>query len=269
MKSHHTMMISTVALLLSFALSVPIAQAQLPPPGKTVIMKKGGPGPQVGQAEWKNGMTVRVNKKDNTSVLGTVVYDAGDYLLLRLKPGASPITITAKEIDPVKSIQRIKFVNFQDEQLADEPEIHKVTMDNGVKSVKYFAPTLSAGEKSTLADLEIAENASLRVEYMLAQAIQALREETLSAKRRNQMMGTELYWLSAGVRVYPTYGYYAYPVYGTGYAASAPRMAETVLTKEITLGNQLAKLRRELAQMQRSHGLYEDGRLVAVLADKK
>jgi hypothetical protein len=277
MKLLHTWSLGILAV---FAFTLSSAQA-LPPVGKVVSVKPKIKQPAADEV-LKHGMRLVINLTDKTSVSGTVVWadNSADYLLLRTAPGAAPKKILGKNI---ADITRIRLTSDSGDALPDEPEIHQVSVTNGSqKTVRYFAPALSPAERAKLTDMEAAENETARVENVLALTIQALREEvrvareqTIALDRQNSLLRTQLYWLSGGPYYggyYPApYGGY-YPIASNGYTGatggSAPstRLLETAMTKEIALTKELAKLQRNNGQLQ-SAGLFEDGRLVAVLVE--
>jgi hypothetical protein len=277
MKLFHRLSLSVLAVL---AITFSSAQA-LPPISKVVKVNPKIKQPAADES-LKHGMKVTLNLTDKTSVSGTVVYadNSADYLLLRTTPGALPKKILGKNI---ADITRIRLTSDSGSTKADEPEIHEVTIINGTrKSVRYFAPALSAQERAKLTELENTDNEIARIEDVLRLTNQALkdevraaREQTIAMERQNALLRTQLYWLSAGPYYggyyptpyggyYPTFGPYT-PVGSSGPAVST-RLLETALTKETTLTSQLAKLRQSQSQLQ-SAGLYEDGRLVAVAVE--
>lgn len=270
MKLFRASVLGLLGIALALGLTLSKAQA-LPPVGKVVKVKET---PAATGEKLSHGMRLVLTMNDKTSVSGTVVWadDEADYLLLRVKPGTPPRKILGKNI---ADVVRIRLTSDSGNVLPDDPEIHTVTMENGARTVKYFAPTLSPGEKARLADLEMAENETAQTEYMMSLALQTMREETQTARersisraKRNEWMNVDLYWYASGPYYYARFLNYGYPGYGSGYSAPASTVTETVLTKDITLANKLAKLRRDLAQMQ-NQGLYDNGRLVAVLTESQ
>jgi hypothetical protein len=271
----------SIGILGALAGTLSPAQA-LPPIGKVVNEKPKIKQPAADEA-LKHGMKLVINLTDKTSVRGTLVWadNSADYLLIRTAPGAAPKKILGTNI---ADITRIRLTSDSGSVIADEPEIHQVTVINGSqKSVRYFAAALSPRERAKLAEMESADDETARVENMLRLAIQALKEEvraareqTIAQERQNSLLLTQLYWLSGGPYYggyYPSGGFYpnSYFGYNAGNGNSAPpstSLLETALTKQIALTKELAKLQRNQAQLQ-SAGLYEDGRLVAVSLDSK
>jgi hypothetical protein len=272
----------TLSLGIFAALASTLSAQALPPIAKTVKVDPKIKQP-AGDEVLKHGMKLVINLTDKSSVRGTVVWadSSADYVLLRTTPGAAPKKILGKNI---ADITRIRLTGDDGKARPDEPEIHEVTVINGTqKTVRYFAPTLSPQERSKLEDMESASNETARVESLLSMTNQALRaelqaarEQNVAQQRQNALLASQLYWLSGGPYYggyYPApYGGY-YPGYsgynlGAGGGGSAPsgKLMETVLTKEIALTKELAKLQRNQTQVQGA-GLYEDGRLVAVTVE--
>jgi hypothetical protein len=273
MKLFRITVLGLASIALALGLTLSSAQA-LPPVGKVVKVK-----PETkkatGEEKLSHGMKLVITMNDKSTVRGTVVWadEDADYLLLRVKPGTAPRKILGKNI---ADVTRIRLTSDSGTVLPDEPEIHAVTMDNGARTVKYFAPTLSPAEKAKLADLETAQNETAQTEYVMSLAMQTMREEartarekTIAQAKNNEFMNVDLYWFAAGPYYYARYYGYGYPAYGvsTTYSNSSPTLTETVLTKDLPLVGKLAKQRRDLAQMQ-NQVLFDDrGQLVAVLTE--
>lgn len=305
MTSFHPVLKSSLAVLVALGWACPswtgLAQAQgLPKLGKPIEVKAAV---DDDTPPYVPGMRLQVVRKDDQKLRGTLVwYDQNKgYLLLREKPGAAPRAIQGKDIGKINPIDvpskdqgGIRFAKFGDSRIGYVPEIHRVSIINGnLQKVKYIAPTLSTGEQSRLQDLEIAENEMARAEHMMTYAMQSLRDELQAIKenlqyqnQRNQLMTQYLMYA-----MYPTVGYYN-PIYGFGYyfgngysgyypgyasalgqlgyysgTPNAGKVFETLLTKEVTLGNHLAKSQRTLAQAQ-TFARYEGERLVAIMTDE-
>lgn len=276
------------AVLAAFALAT--TAWGLPPIGKEIKLDPTIKGAAAGEETLKHGMNLIVNLKDKGRVRGTLVWadESAGYLLIRPRPGAAPRKILDKDIE---GIDRIRLTNSAGDVTPDQPEIHQASVINGSMSkVQYFAPTISSAERNRLVDLEIAQNEMSRAEYMMAQVTQSLRNEieAMKADLTYQDMRNKLITQYAMYAMYPSAGYYNPIWFGTGFGFGNPwfyhgygasvgqlgnyqgtnagKVFETLLTREVTLGNHLANARRTLAQAQR-YGLYQGDRLVAVVVD--
>ncbi len=274
MKCYQILSKSLLAASVALGLSVAAAQA-LPPVSKVIKVDPNIKG-TTAEAALKHGMKVVVKLKDKSRVLGTVVWadQANDYMLIRTKPGAAPTKIRGKDVDDV---ERIRLTSASGNFVPDQPEIHQVALFNGsLKTVRYFAPTLSPGERTELAELETAENQAERLQYMMGQTLDTLRgevqmsrERQMAAAAQSQIITTQMSWGASFIPYYsmPLSGYY--PLYygpaGIG-GQSPPTIVslDALMNKEKSLESEMAKVRRNLS-LTRSHGLYEGDELVAVL----
>jgi hypothetical protein len=275
---------STLAVLATFGLTVASGRA-LPPISKEIKLD-----PKIKTTAdanaVKHGMRVAVTLKDKKRVTGTVVWadPADDSLLIRERPGAVPRKIDGKNI---AAIDRIRLTSASGTVMRDESEIFQVEEINGsLRTVKYFAPDLSPGEKSQLAETEIAENEAARMQYMQAQLRDAMQDQMQTLKhqaslvaRQDEIMGiyaTELSWLSSFSPFLSTPGLGGarggflpqgspaaiLTTGGTG-GTSTVAALDSLIAKQTALEGTIAKARRNLT-LARSRGLYEGGELVAV-----
>lgn len=287
----HSLFRNTIAVGAALAFWLTAAHA-LPPVGKEIKLD-----PKIkataDQNQIKHGMRVVVTLKDKSRVLGTVVWadPADDSLLVRERPGATPRKLQGKDID---GVDRIRLTSASGAALPDEPEIFQISEINGsLRTVRYFAPTLSQGERSQLSDLESAENQAARNQYLLSQLLSTIKQEVemlrdqraMLAQQRDMMAtyATQMAWLTSFSPYLPTEeagglspGFFSqgflYPGYFAPYSGSGPgnrgdagtaAAIDSMIAKQSTVEANLANANRALA-VARSHGLYDGGDLVAV-----
>jgi hypothetical protein len=253
----------------------------LPPLGKEIVVK-----PVKAESTYQIGMRLQVTLKGKEQpITGTLVWldRDQDYLLIREQSGATPRKIPGDSIERVNPLvskpSKGGITPAADTDTGYQPEIHQVTVQNGsAKSVKYFAPSLSPGERTRLTELENAENEVSRVQDMVSLAMESLRAqlqvlqgEITFQERRNLVMG--LYFLYTGYWPPPVWDYGAYGAYpglqGANYAGgNAGPTFESLMHKQITLTKTLSDARANLAALQ-ANAYYDGDRLVAVNAGEK
>jgi len=276
---------SSIVIAAAFAFTVAATQSHaLPPVGKEIKQD-----PNIKSAAEdnaiKHGMRVVLTLKDKKRVVGKVVWadPAGDFLLVRQKPGSQPRKINDKDI---ASVDRLLPAGSGKK---DEPEIFRITEINGnLTTVRYYAPELSPGEKMQLRDMEAAENQAARTQYLMSQILdsignqaQALRYQQLLAGKQAEIMtiyATEQSWLSSYSPYYATDFFggaqpgmmYSQAYAGTGgilggnsSAGATASSMDSLIAKGLALEATLEKANRTLTTA-RSHGLYDGSELIAV-----
>jgi len=168
--------------------------------------------------DYKHGKLLRLSVKGKSEkVVGTVVRTdkKAGMLYVRTSPGMLPEAIALNDImtkEKQVMIRTIKTPNPMDPKIVlvtsstkdiTNPEIQEITFVNGnVTTVRYIGESLSAGERSSLADLEraynelaalegknaaVARNTNLLLENELAiQTAERQREETLALQLLRQ-----------------------------------------------------------------------------------
>ncbi len=204
-------------------------------------------------------------------------------IFLRTAPGSAPAAIAEKDIKRVdKGV--IKEVGFKQDYA--QPEIHAAVIINGTKrTVSYDAPTLSAGERSYLRRLETADHEVTRLEHLAAHEAKVLEGDIAiqnEQRKTQELLNTLLF--NYNLQVYGAESLPQTPLIGgplpwlAGGAApwagvlttlpSALRQGPTVFPGLPVTQEALAKARESQALVQ-GRGVYEDGRLVAVVLDEQ
>jgi hypothetical protein len=247
--------------------------------------------------DFKHGNRLVITRKDDTKVVGTLVRvdRKGKRLFLRTEPGEPPVAVPNDEVKMAEKIMvRAAVGGAEAEKTDNQPEIHIMVIRDGTESrVHYFAPTVSPGEKSSLAQLEAAENEMARLQNLAGLNAQYVTEERALQARRRQAQ--EAYYQAQQVLYinavtpwfqpyaegyagyypyYPLGGYAGYSSLGSSYGTASinpPDAGNEGVFKAnfgVTLAKSaspeaIAKARENLAQAQRN-AVYEDGHIVAV-----
>jgi hypothetical protein len=244
--------------------------------------------------DFKHGNRLVISKNDGSRVVGTLVRvdRKNKRLFLRTEPGEPPVAVQNDEVKKAEKIMIRPVVGGSEAEKADnQPEIHRMVIYQGAgSSVHYFGPSLSLGEKTNLAQLEIAENEMAGLQALAVLNGQYVQDErALEAQRRQaqetyyQAQGSLYRVAVAGGFNYSGWGYPGYyslgAYYGGGGSTSTyitpPDTANEGVFKTTfatTLANSvspeaIAKARQNLALAQRN-AVYEDGRMVAVLYEE-
>lgn len=132
--------------------------------------------PAAGENTLKHGDFVTLSRRAGGRLSGVVVYaeQASDRLFVRPRSGAAPVAVSLKDVTEIERIVPAASTG------ASEAEITPLEIFNGaVRTVHFFAPTLSPGEKEQLRDLESAAN-KLAEQQNLAELVEEQMARGLS-----------------------------------------------------------------------------------------
>lgn len=283
----------SLLLLLGFVLSVSTADAQVAPaPFDPDMFQKpsiaGVTYEPARREDYVHGTHMAVTLKDKTSVQGTLVRTdtKNKKLVLRLTPESAPVAYDFNQIETVRrGFAKSKVSPDGIVPAADtgmpivEPEINKVVIINGaVRTVQYQSSTLSPGEREVLTALEKAENdlaqmqtaSELRqsaIEMQVAQQrlaldYQAQINKTVYLYNRSNFTSHPLAFADPDLRTFP-------PAPLTSLNNFWPANAPAVKLDSLPAANpeELKKARETYQRIMANQTVYEDGKLVAVIAD--
>jgi len=254
--------------------------------------------------DFKHGNLLQLTLKDNSRVVGTLVWadKKNKRLYLRRGTGMPPQPFDEKQITKVqKGVKEAKGKKQKGKNeiipaalapapaVVNQPEILRITEINGnLTTVRYYAPELSPGEKMQLHDMEAAENQAARTQYLMSQILdsvgnqaQMLRYQQLLAAKQAEIMtiyATEQSWLSSYSPYYATDFFggaqpgtmYSQSYAGTGGILGGNSSAgATVSSMDSLIAKSLAleatlEKANRALTTARSHGLYDGGELIAV-----
>jgi hypothetical protein len=277
-----------IAFLVGLAVAPGWARAQIKLPvfeddagaSKNIVFEEAN---QVG--DFQHGKLLRVTGTDGKTVQGILVrVDRQKHrLFLRTTPGAVPVAIAEKD---VKKVEKGVIKDGNNKQDYTRPEIQATSIINGTKqNISFSAPTLSSGELAHLRRMETGDHELNRLEQLAAREAKVLEEDM--AIQTEQRKTQEL--LNAVLFNYNLQMYDVGPVppFPLTYAAvpwlsgngqpwggvistlpSALRQGPTVFPGLPVSHEALAKARDQALQVQ-NRGVYEDGRLVAVILEEQ
>jgi len=256
------------------------AQTKLPvldaPPPKLVYEEVTRP------QDLKHGTLIALTLDDEsaTKITGTLVRwdNAKKRLFVRTEAQAAPKAVEVQRIRKFEiaatkraaSAEGIQPAAFREAAIRVQPEIHRMAIYQGAApEVHYFAPRLSEGERTRLAELEEAENELARLEAV--QVENAVAREANARWRAERMRTLQLLNSLLFQQVETPYPPYPYPPYGRWLSGAVvqlqideppPPPMEKAVNPEA-----LARARTKVREVQ-SRAIYEEGQLIAVTMDK-
>jgi hypothetical protein len=244
--------------------------------------------------DFKHGNRLVITRKDGSRVAGTLVRvdRKGKRLFLRTEPGEPPVAVQNDDVKKAEKIMvRPAGGGSQAEKTDNQPEIHRMIIRQGTDfSVHYFAPNVSHGERTSLAQLEAAENELSNLQALSSLNGEYVQNERALQVRRRQVQETYLLaqdamyrlavasWVPPYLVNYPGYyfGMGGYNGAGLGSTSISPPETGNEGALQTTFATTLAKgasseaiarARENLAVAQRN-AVYEDGRIVAVVYEE-
>ncbi len=141
-------------------------------------------------AEYKHGSLISVTlKNEEAKITGTLVRvdKKARRLFVRTEPGTPPKAIDDKDIKDIRiGVKEIRPAGGQKPNVY-QPEIHKLTIRNGIRtSVAYYATTVSPGELTLIEEIEKVENEVARLEHFYERNVAALEGEMAIQGERNK-----------------------------------------------------------------------------------
>jgi len=254
--------------------------------------------------DFQHGKLVRITMKDGSQKQGVLVRvdSAKNLVYVRTKPGELPVAVPASDI---KSYAKGTIRTVSTDTDVMRPEIETLEIYNGAKkTVMFRAPSLSPGELSQLEAIQSAENEYDRLERLARIDDQAITDNatSLAENRKTREMlnmllleqvringylatpeGRTFYWPQwTGYGYGWPYGGYGYGGgFGYGYGNIAgnaiPAINETRVAFQVPpvtpytpiVSREALTKARQNYETAVSHGVYQNGQLVAVIVDSK
>jgi hypothetical protein len=239
--------------------------------------------PASDMADFRHGQLLSLTLKNDTKVTGTLVRvdRKSKRLFVRTRPEMAP---TAYAESDLKSVEKgvykggIRPAGSDASPNVIQPEINRQVIINGnQRTVTYYSTVVSPGERESLDQMARAENDLIALEAAIDNRNRAiLHEQSMkdATLRTQQNINMALELLNAIQPVYVSEYQQDYPLVmlnphktvighlppvlptGNGIVESLPAVSPEALSKA-----------RETARLSVNRGIYEDGRIIAVVSD--
>ncbi|HZZ77106.1 MAG TPA: hypothetical protein VFE62_01225 [Gemmataceae bacterium] len=252
--------------------------------------------------DFQHGKLVRITMKDGSQKDGVLVRTdaAKNMVYVRTKAGDLPVAVSANDI---KSYAKGTIRTVSTDSDVVRPEIEMLVIYNGAKkTVTFRAPTLSPTELKQLEEIQAAESEYDRLERLARIDDQAITDDAASRsenRKTREMLnmllldqvelngylntpeGRTFYWPRwTGYGYSSPYGYGYGFGYGGGYGMAGAASAQIgnvraayqpppVTPYTPVVSREALTKARQAYETAVSHGVYQNGQLVAVVVDSK